>query len=109
MAVTQMDKVTQGNAAAAEESASASEELSAQARTLKDAVGDLLALVNGEKGAPGVSARSGQPAGIPKVEVVASHAQTPGKDRNANASVKNEPRRLAGAETIPLETGFRDF
>jgi methyl-accepting chemotaxis protein len=108
-AVTQMDKVTQGNAAAAEESASASEELSAQARTLKDAVGDLLALVNGEKGAPGASARSGQPAGIPKVEVVASHAQTPRKDRNANASGENKPRRLAGAETIPLETGFRDF
>jgi hypothetical protein len=48
-AVTQMDKVTQSNAAAAEESASASEELNAQARTLKDAVGDLLALVEGSR------------------------------------------------------------
>jgi methyl-accepting chemotaxis protein len=47
-AVTQMDKVTQSNAANAEESASASEELNAQADALKDAVAELLQLVNGQ-------------------------------------------------------------
>ncbi len=47
-AVTQMDKVTQSNAANAEESASAAEELNAQADNLKDAVHDLLCLVDGE-------------------------------------------------------------
>jgi methyl-accepting chemotaxis protein len=46
-AVSQMDKVTQQNAANAEESASASEELSAQAATMKDIVGELVALVGG--------------------------------------------------------------
>ena len=46
-AVAQMDKVTQQNAANAEESASASEELSAQAESMKDAVGQLVALVGG--------------------------------------------------------------
>ncbi|HLP00952.1 MAG TPA: methyl-accepting chemotaxis protein, partial [Opitutaceae bacterium] len=46
-AVAQMDKVTQGNAANAEESASAAEELHAQSATLRDAVGDLLQLVDG--------------------------------------------------------------
>ncbi len=47
-AVTEMDKVTQGNAANAEESASAAEELNAQADSLKDAVQNLLALVDGQ-------------------------------------------------------------
>ncbi len=47
LAVTEMDKVTQANAANAEESASAAEELNAQADALKDAVSELLALVDG--------------------------------------------------------------
>jgi len=46
-AVAQMDKVTQQNAANAEESASASEELSAQAESMKEVVGQLVALVGG--------------------------------------------------------------
>ncbi|MBN2247496.1 MAG: hypothetical protein JW733_02220 [Coriobacteriia bacterium] len=48
-AVSQMDRVTQGNAANAEESASASEELSAQARELYDMVGALRRIVGGAK------------------------------------------------------------
>jgi methyl-accepting chemotaxis protein len=47
-AVTQMDKVTQSNAANAEESAAAAEELTAQAEALKEAVADLLRLVDGQ-------------------------------------------------------------
>ncbi|MCC7376310.1 MAG: MCP four helix bundle domain-containing protein [Verrucomicrobiales bacterium] len=46
-AVTQMDKVIQSNAASAEESASASEELSSQAKTVEEAVSALRALVGG--------------------------------------------------------------
>ena len=46
-AVGEMDKVTQATAANAEESASASEELSSQAELLKGMVGELLAMVNG--------------------------------------------------------------
>ncbi|HEX3355994.1 MAG TPA: methyl-accepting chemotaxis protein [Tepidisphaeraceae bacterium] len=46
-AVTQMDKVTQSNAAAAEESASASEELSSQALELNSVVATLMELVTG--------------------------------------------------------------
>ncbi len=46
-AVAEMDKVTQSNAANAEESASASEELSAQARELNDMVEALVAIVGG--------------------------------------------------------------
>ena len=43
-AISQMDKVTQGNAASAEESASAAEELNAQAHTLRGIVVELAAL-----------------------------------------------------------------
>jgi methyl-accepting chemotaxis protein len=46
-AVTQMDQVTQNNAANAEESASASEELNAQAESMMEVVGELLILVSG--------------------------------------------------------------
>ncbi len=45
--MAQMDKVTQQNAANAEESASASEELSAQAESMNDIVGELVNLVGG--------------------------------------------------------------
>ncbi len=48
IAVTQMDKITQSNAASAEESASAAQELNAQAVSLKEAVNELLRLVGGK-------------------------------------------------------------
>jgi len=47
-AITQMDKVTQGNASSAEETASAAEELNAQSITLKEAVADLRRLVDSD-------------------------------------------------------------
>ncbi len=50
--VAQMDKVTQSNAAAAEESASASEELAAQAQQMTGAVQGLMALVGAREAAP---------------------------------------------------------
>ncbi|VAX20180.1 Methyl-accepting chemotaxis protein [hydrothermal vent metagenome] len=52
-AVSQMDSVTQRNAAVAEESASASEELSAQAGTLNEIVIGLTSLIHGAGGAGG--------------------------------------------------------
>jgi methyl-accepting chemotaxis protein len=48
-AITQMDQVTQQNAASAEESAAASEELSSQAGNLKDMVLGLQQIVSGGK------------------------------------------------------------
>jgi len=48
-AVAQMDKVTQQTAANAEESASASQELTSQAHSLDGIVGQLVALVGGKK------------------------------------------------------------
>jgi methyl-accepting chemotaxis protein len=54
-AVAQMDKVTQGNAANAEEGASAAEELHAQSSTLEEAVSDLLRLIDGRHRHAGAS------------------------------------------------------
>ncbi|MCP4748587.1 MAG: methyl-accepting chemotaxis protein [Desulfobacteraceae bacterium] len=49
IAVSEMDKITQQNAANAEESASAAEEMSAQAEHMKGLVGDLLQLIGTDK------------------------------------------------------------
>ena len=49
--VTQIDKITQANAAAAEESAAAAEELTAQAAELNNLVGNLLTLVGAKRAA----------------------------------------------------------
>jgi methyl-accepting chemotaxis protein len=49
IAITEMDKVVQQNAANAEESASASEEMNAQAVQLKEYVDDLVMLVTGNR------------------------------------------------------------
>ncbi|MDP6180043.1 MAG: hypothetical protein QGG48_09150 [Desulfatiglandales bacterium] len=66
-AVAEMDKVTPQNAANAEESASASEEMNAQAEQIKGIVGDLFSLVGGSKkevdsrqGRKGLSYREGR-------------------------------------------------
>jgi len=63
-AVTQMDSVTQSNAANAEENAAASEEMSAQSQTLRAAVLELARLVLGIAGAETVGALHAGPAAI---------------------------------------------
>ena len=67
-AVAQMDKLTQANAANAEESASASEELSAQARELSEMVEVLVGIVHGA---------SHQPAAEPAAVTAKAHAAAP--------------------------------
>ena len=65
-AITEIDKVTQSNAANAEESASAAEEMSAQTTALKEAVAELLAMVNGAQTAGFAAAdRLPSPAAAP--------------------------------------------
>ena len=70
-AVTQMDKVTQTNAASAEESASASEELTAQAATLRELVADLQQLVTGTS-----SSSAGYASAGPRREVLQTRSTT---------------------------------
>jgi methyl-accepting chemotaxis protein len=69
-AVTQMDKVTQSNAASAEESASAAEELNAQAMSMDDAVASLQQLVGGQKTAAHSPAKAAAPVAKPATAIV---------------------------------------
>ncbi len=86
-AVTQMDKVTQSNAASAEESASASEELNAQAASLKDAVNELVALVGGRIHNTGPGQAADRPLQRPPARSI-SQASRSGKARaNGHRSV----------------------
>ncbi len=77
-AVGQMDKVTQSNAANAEESAAASEELSSQAEQMQSMVRELVELVQGHKAGAGASA---QPTRTPS-----SRSTKPKLARDAHAS-----------------------
>ena len=121
-AVTQMDKVTQSNAANAEESASAAEELNGQAEALQDAVGQLLALVGGQRTEGG--GRRAERAGR-RAEgggrTPAGHKLAVGPTAcpaNATAAAGNGHSRPEGVTTtvvtrkmdsLPLGGDFKDF
>ncbi|GAB4239404.1 MAG: hypothetical protein OHK0028_17220 [Deltaproteobacteria bacterium] len=84
-AIGQMDKVTQGNAANAEEVASASEELSAQAASMEEIVRNLEALVKGE-GKGTVRSEATQVSSARRKPVMAARAVPPLPARTARAS-----------------------
>ncbi len=111
-AVGQMDKVTQSNAASAEESAAAAEELNAQADAMKISVAELLHLVGGQSQA--AARKPAAPA--PRAKQV--HATAPATKRpaptngNGNGHTDAVPA-LASAHhrrsEIPMEGDFKDF
>ncbi len=86
-AVSQMDQVTQQNAAGAEESASAAEELSAQAAVVKSTISELAALIRGTSGNNGAVASSG------------SHRKSNTPKARLNAGAKQKKHGGAGART----------
>lgn len=61
-AISQMDKVTQTNAANAEESAGAAEELHAQAEAMQESAADLLRLIGGQSQAAAREQRTDKPS-----------------------------------------------
>ena len=87
-AVGQMDQVTQSSAANAEESASASEELSAQAEELNRMVGDLQGVIDGS-----TSAQAGSQAGFQA-------------DTSAPRPRKQAP--VAAAKTASADVAWKD-
>jgi methyl-accepting chemotaxis protein len=109
-AVGQMDKVTQSNAASAEESAAAAEELNAQAIVMKESVMELLQLVGG----------NGQNT-VSRTATASLHARdfratTPTTIRptpvRGNGHAHPEPARSGqanGRSKIPLDGDFKDF
>lgn len=105
-AVAQMDKVTQSNAASAEETASAAEELTAQSTTLNGIVEELLSMVAGNKGnksangsgkkrSSGGGARRQGPMQVRKVEHFESSSPAPQRSGGM--------KMLPASEVIPLD------
>ena len=108
LAVGQMDKVTQSNAANAEASAAAAEELNAQAEIMKQSVAELLQLVGGN----GDSARTKTPAShARKIHAAATAAKqlasTNGNGRS-NGHFPATPAQNRRSE-IPMTDDFKDF
>lgn len=122
-AIAQMDQVTQGNAANAEESASASEELSGQAQNLNNMVGELLQIV-GDSGSSsnntssyshntGNRTRLAAPSDHSTIHAMLHHSaakQSPGKDRRNQTASKAKALQMAHTghevkpeEVLPLE------
>jgi len=100
-AVVQMDRLTQGNAASAEESASASVELTAQAGSLRDAVQDLLSLVGGAKALTQHEKKSTPAPSSKRGSAPQAAARRPGVTTDSNGSQTFTMRSLmpeAGAE-----------
>ena len=107
IAVAQMDRVTQSNAANAEESASASEELSAQARELGEMVSVLIRTIRGDRVAAtsgvGVYAAAHSPGRvISSVHTMAAGVRRHGSSASVRAVDRVVPAR-APEEVIPLD------
>ncbi len=90
--VSQMDRITQANAANAEESASASEELSAQAVELNDMVEQLAQLVNGAAAQAAMSgSRKPQKKAHHHAQVHAAPAKSARAEKPAAAARRSAP------------------
>jgi methyl-accepting chemotaxis protein len=116
-AVGQMDKVTQSNAANAEESAAAAEELNAQAEGMKTAVAAVLKLVGGnnevmEESTVPASPRSWQAYPAGRATAGNGNAQAD-SSKPAKRDPRLQPAGMAGGNhrrrEIPLEGDFKDF
>ncbi len=106
-AVSQMDKVTQQNAANAEESASASEELSAQAESMQQVVQELVTLVGGA--AAGKVQRSSRRVSTGRPLKMTDHIMHRiSKPVNTSAQPQKVPQSEA-VHSIPLDDDFDDF
>jgi methyl-accepting chemotaxis protein len=108
-AVTELDKVTQQNAANAEESASAAEEMSAQAETMKSMVDELVAIVGHSGQAPKAGSRISRRApksAKPHQAIASAINKLNSKTGSAKKSAKPLPEAV-----IPLDDDqrFSDF
>jgi len=94
-AVSEMDKITQSNAASAEETAAAAEELSAQAVCMRENVGELTKLVGGaQTGAAGTAPHTADNATGPRKPVASVLRQSGMSQRGVHrpaAAVINRP------------------
>ena len=120
-AVAQMDKVTQQNAANAEESASASEELSAQAEQMNQIVQELVAMVGGSAAKRSTSGTKsfGHSAASKTHELVAEHHGLSNSDRafhkiaggkaaSTRTDNKVTAKSVSAEKAIPLDENSSD-
>ena len=108
-AVSQMDKVTQSNAASAEESAAAAQELSAQAELMKQAVEELSQLVGNNRNESALAATPAKSHAKPGIQVAAIPTQMAYAGSDGHHS-NGQRQGLAGRRNeIPLEGDFKDF
>jgi methyl-accepting chemotaxis protein/CHASE3 domain sensor protein len=108
-AVGEMDKVTQSNAAGAEESASASEELSAQAELLKEAAVELQRMVDGSGQSAGVAAAHAPVRPVAKRPMPTMLTPPPATTRHSNGSnghAKPRPEAPARATAVAAHGDF---
>ncbi len=102
LAIGQVDKVTQSNAASSEETAAAAQELNAQALEMKQSVIELEMLVSGAAAATAPEIQTYRPAAKP--------AKSPAK-RHLNGNGHTQvPKPVASRrQEIPLDENFRNF
>lgn len=117
-AVTQMDKVTQSNAASAEESAAAAQELGSQATALQGAVDGLQQLVgsvSGSKVKESPRTAQSKPSSSTrtrKVEISSTKTTHNGHTRHTAPQVLASTSRTAEASkeaALPMAGEFKDF
>jgi hypothetical protein len=107
-----MDKVTQSNAASAEESAAAAEELNSQAVVMKQAVSELTHLVGGggsQASRPTAAATNGSRAksGGSVTPAIPAAAKSLNGHGHPPAATGSELARRR--DEIPLDGDFKDF
>ncbi|MBU0908811.1 MAG: methyl-accepting chemotaxis protein, partial [Proteobacteria bacterium] len=113
-AVNEIDKVTQANAGASEESASAAEELSAQAAAMNEVVMDMRRMVEGDKGTGGIAAQQ-LPPRTPLPPIAGKMPAAPKQIKHLPAGTtrknsKSQGKSPSPQEVIPLDDDdFQDF
>jgi methyl-accepting chemotaxis protein len=107
-AVAEMDKVIQQNAANAEESASASEELNAQAMQMKEFVADMITVVQGSSASVKTERRRRTALSVGTGGKAATSHSLSSNSREAAAPGAGIVRR---EQAIPMDAGdeFKDF
>ncbi len=99
-AITQLDKVTQSSAANAEESASASEELSSQAGELNDMVARLVVMAGGGGGR---SNGSGSGNSAPRIGTDKTRKTLKASPKTNFSGEAKKPKVVAPDDVIPLD------
>jgi methyl-accepting chemotaxis protein len=104
IAITEMDKVVQQNAANAEESASASEEMNAQAEQLRDYVNDLVVVVTGKRNQTASFSTRPRPSAKHSGSGHAKLAAPPRKPQTNRKATEVRPDQM-----IPFDDDDEDF